>query len=205
MKTKLESLEKYQALQAEYKEKLRNAEKIQLEQSEITENYIAEIESDINELRDYFRSLAKRFYPTAVAGLSVNNNEGDNLLRYNIDAKIESDNSDGINNVKIFCYDMTLLFKGQNHNIDFIFHDSRLFDGIDERQKTELFKIVYEEFANSRKQYIATVNQNQLNEIKDYMEPELFQKIINDNTVLTLTDDDESEKLLGITVDINDD
>ena len=205
MKTKLESLEKYQALQAEYKEKLRNAEKIQLEQSEITENYIAEIESDINELRDYFRSLAKRFYPTAVAGLSVNNNEGDNLLRYNIDAKIESDNSDGINNVKIFCDDMTLLFKGQNHNIDFIFHDSRLFDGIDERQKTELFKIVYEEFANSRKQYIATVNQNQLNEIKDYMEPELFQKIINDNTVLTLTDDDESEKLLGITVDINDD
>ena len=47
---------------------------------------------------------------------------------------------------------MTLLFKGQNHNIDFLFHDSRLFDGIDERQKAELFKIVFEEFMNSKKQ-----------------------------------------------------
>ncbi|QNO13313.1 DUF2326 domain-containing protein [Alkalicella caledoniensis] len=205
LKTKLESLKKYQSLQLEYKEKLRDAEKIQLEQSEIAENFLAEIETEINVLRDYFRSLAKRFYPNAVAGLSVSNNDGENLQRYNIDAKIESDNSDGINNVKIFCYDMTLLFKGQNHNINFLFHDSRLFDGIDERQKAELFKIVYEEFVDSKKQYIATVNQNQLNEIKDYLEPELFQKIINDNTVLTLTDDHESEKLLGITIDINDD
>lgn len=204
LKTKLESLKKYKSLQLEYKEKLRDAEKIQLEQSELTENFLAEIESDINVLRDYFRSLAKRFYPNAVAGLSVSNNDGENLQRYNIDAKIESDNSDGINNVKIFCYDMTLLFKGQNHNIDFIFHDSRLFDGIDERQKAELFKIVYEEFTNSKKQYIATVNQNQLNEIKEYLEPELFKQIVDNNTVLTLTDDDESEKLLGITIDIND-
>ena len=204
LKTKLESLKKYKSLQLEYKEKLRDAEKIQLEQSEITENFLAEIEADINVLRDYFRSLAKRFYPNAVAGLSVSNNDGENLQRYNIDAKIESDNSDGINNVKIFCYDMTLLFKGQNHNIDFLFHDSRLFDGIDERQKAELFKIVYEEFTNSKKQYIATVNQNQLNEIKEYLEPELFKQIVDNNTVLTLTDDDESEKLLGITIDIND-
>jgi uncharacterized protein YydD (DUF2326 family) len=205
LKTKLESLKKYQSLQSEYKEKLRDAEKIQLEQSETAENFLAEIEAEINVLRDYFRGLAKRFYPNAVAGLSVSNNDGENLQRYNIDAKIESDNSDGINNVKIFCYDMTLLFKGQNHNIDFLFHDSRLFDGIDERQKAELFKIVFEEFWDSRKQYIATVNQNQLNEIKECMEPELFQKIVNDNIVLTLTDDHESEKLLGITIDINED
>jgi len=205
LKTKLETLRKYQSLQSEYKEKLRDAEKIQLEQSETTENFLTEIETEINVLRDYFRSLAKRFYPNAVAGLSVGNNDGENLQRYNIDAKIESDNSDGINNVKIFCYDMTLLFKGQNHNIDFLFHDSRLFDGIDERQKAELFKIVYEEFTNSSKQYIATVNQNQLNEIRGYLDPEHFQKIVVDNTVLTLTDDHESEKLLGITVDINDD
>lgn len=205
LKTKLETLKKYQSLQSEYKEKLRDAEKIQLEQSETTENFLAEIETEINVLRDYFRSLAKRFYPNAVAGLSVTNNDGENLQRYNIDAKIESDNSDGINNVKIFCYDMTLLFKGQNHNIDFLFHDSRLFDGIDERQKAELFKIVYEEFSNSSKQYIATVNQNQLNEIRGYLDPEYFQKIVIDNTVLILTDDHESEKLLGITVDIDDD
>lgn len=204
LKTTLENLKKYEALQSEYKEKLRQAEKTQLEQTEATENFLTEIKTEINELRNYFRSLAKRFYPSAAAGLTIVNNEGENLQRYDIDAKIESDNSDGINNVKIFCYDMTLLFKGQNHNIDFLFHDSRLFDGIDERQKAELFRILYEEFQDSNKQYIATVNQNQLAEIKSYLGDELFDKIVTDNTVLTLTDDDESEKLLGIKVDISD-
>lgn len=204
LKTKLENLKKYESLQVEYREKLRQAEKTQLEQTEATENFLTEIKADINELRNYFRSLAKRFYPNAAAGLTISNNEGENQQRYNIDAKIESDNSDGINNVKIFCYDMTLLFKGQNHNIDFLFHDSRLFDGIDERQKAELFRIVYEEFKDSNKQYIATVNQNQLAEIKTHLGEDLFEEIVAANTVLTLTDNDESEKLLGITVDISD-
>lgn len=204
LKTKLESLKKYQSLQTEYKEKLRQAEKIQLEQTEATEKFLTEIKTDINELRNYFRCLAKRFYPSAAAGLTISNNEGENQQRYNIEAKIESDNSDGINNVKIFCYDMTLLFKGQNHNIDFLFHDSRLFDGIDERQKAELFRILFQEFKDTNKQYIATVNQNQLAEIKSHLGEDLFAEIVTSNTVLTLTDDDESEKLLGITVDISD-
>lgn len=203
-KSRLESLERYQTLQSEYKEKLRDAEKTQIQQSETTEAFLKEIESEIVELRDYFRGLAKRFYPNSVAGLTIENNDGENQQRYIIDAKIESDNSDGINNVKIFCYDMTLLFKGQNHNINFIFHDSRLFDGTDERQKTELFKILSEEFQSVDKQYIATVNQNQLNEIRSCMSPEQFDQIVNRNIILELTDDNDSDKLLGITVDIND-
>ncbi len=125
-------------------------------------------------------------------------------MQFDIDAKIESDTSDGINNVKIFCYDLTLLFKGHNHNINFIFHDSRLFDGIDERQKTDIFRTVYEEFFNTNKQYIATVNQNQLDEIKRLLTDEKFKKIIIDNTILTLTDESDSQKLLGIKVDIDD-
>ncbi len=203
-KSKLESLEKYQKLQTEYKEKLREAEKVQIQQAETTEVYLKEIETEIIVLRDYFRALAKRFYPNSVAGLTIENNDGENQQRYIIDAKIESDNSDGINNVKIFCYDMTLLFKGQNHNINFVFHDSRLFDGIDERQKTELFRILSELFNTTNKQYIATVNQNQLNEIKSCMSFEEFNHIINKNIVLELTDEKDSDKLLGITVDIDD-
>lgn len=203
-KTKLESLEKYQTLQSEYKDKLRDAEKNQIQQSEVTEAFLKEIEPEIVELRDYFRGLAKRFYPNSVAGLTIENNDGENQQRFNIDAKIESDNSDGINNVKIFCYDMTLLFKGQNHNIDFIFHDSRLLDGIDERQKTEMFRILSEEFQSVTKQYIATVNQNQINEIKSCMSADEFERIVSNNIVLELTDESDSDKLLGITVDISD-
>lgn len=202
LKAERDSLKKYQALQAEYKTKERQAEKTLLELNEVTENYLKEIESDTIELRDYYRSLSKIFYPNSVAGLTVENNDGDNQLRFNIDARIESDASDGINNVKIFCYDLTILFKGRNHKINFVFHDSRLFDGTDERQKTDMFKTVYQKFAAVDKQYIATVNQNQLDEIKKYTTDEEYKNIITQNTVLTLTDESDSEKLLGIKVDL---
>ncbi len=146
--------------------------------------------------------MAKRFYPNNASGITVYNNEGENQQRYTIEAKIESDNSDGINNVKIFCYDMTMLFKGYGHNIKFSFHDSRLFDGIDEKHKAEIFKVVSELFSNADYQYIATVNQNQLNEIKSILTEQEYKEIIEKNTILTLTDEDDSEKLLGIKVDV---
>ena len=202
LKVQRDNLKKFQELQAGYKEKQRQLERRQLEFTELTERYLKDIESDLRELRDYFRGLSKRFYPYSVAGLSIENNDGDNQLRFNIEAKIESDTSDGINNVKVFCYDLTILFKGHNHNMNFIFHDSRLFDGVDERQKAEMFRIVSEKFNCTNKQYIATVNQNQLNEIKNQMKEEEYKEIIEKNIVLTLTDEDSSSKLLGITVDI---
>jgi uncharacterized protein YydD (DUF2326 family) len=202
LKARRDSLKKYQELQSEYKTKERQIEKNLLELTELTENYLKEIEPDTVELRNYFRSLAKIFYPNSVAGLTIDNNDGNNQLRYTIDAKIESDASDGINNVKIFCYDLTMLFKGYNHKINFIFHDSRLFDGTDERQKTDMFKTVYQKFAGVDKQYIATVNQNQLDEIRKHVTDEEYKNIITQNTVLTLTDESHSEKLLGIKIDL---
>jgi uncharacterized protein YydD (DUF2326 family) len=202
LKTERDNLKNYQLLQSKYKGKERQAEKDLIELSEITENYLKEVEPDTSELRDTFRSLAKVFYPDSVAGLTIESNDGDNQLRYNIEANIESDASDGINNVKIFCYDLTILFKGHNHKMNFIFHDSRLFDGTDERQKTDIFRTVYQHFSTGNNQYIATVNQNQLNEIKHQMSPEEFETIIKSNTILTLTDDFDSEKLLGIKVDL---
>ncbi len=202
LKAERENLKRYEMLQTEYKLKEKEIEKNRSEFLEITEIYLNEIKSNIEELRDYFRHLAKIFYPDSISGLTIENNDGDNQLSYKINATIESDASDGINNVKIFCYDLTLLFKGFNHRIDFIFHDSRLFDGIDERQKVEIFKIVSHLFSGVKKQYIATVNQNQLEEIKKHLTEKEFKDIIEQNTVLTLTDESDSAKLLGIKVNI---
>lgn len=202
LKAQRDSLKKYQELQSEYKTKERHLEKDLIELTEVTEQYLKEIGSDTAVLQGYFRNLAKKFYPDAVAGLTIECNDGENQLQFNIDAKIESDASDGINNVKIFCYDLTILFKGHKHNIDFLFHDSRLFDGTDERQKTEMFKTVYEKFTQANKQYVATVNQNQLNELKNHIADDELKEIITRNTVLTLTDESDAEKLLGIKVDL---
>ena len=133
LKSNRDSLKKYHDLQIEYRERLRNIEKEQIEQSGITDKYLIDTYSEVNELRNYFRDIAKRFYPNNVVGLTIENNDGSNKQRFNIEAKIESDNSDGINNVKIFCYDLTLLFKGKNHKINFIWNHYEfflLFNGI---------------------------------------------------------------------------
>jgi uncharacterized protein YydD (DUF2326 family) len=104
--------------------------------------------------------------------------------------------------VKLFCYDLSILFEGYNHHINCIFHDSRLFDGVDERQKALMFRLINERFTSSNTQYIATVNQNQIKEIKSQLSPVEFDAIITDHTILTLTDENDEEKLLGIPVDI---
>jgi uncharacterized protein YydD (DUF2326 family) len=91
---------------------------------------------------------------------------------------------------------------GKNHNIKFVFHDSRLFDSIDERQLAVMFKILYDIFTASEKQYIATVNQNQLNNIQKILSPEEYEEIITKNTIITLTDESDEAKLLGIKIDI---
>ncbi len=197
-----ENIKKYQLLQAECSSKEREIKKEFMESAETTDKYLEDIGDDIVILRNFFRSLAKTFYPDSVAGITIDPNNGTNQLRFDIDAKIESDASDGINHVKIFCYDLTILFEGYKHKIDFVFHDSRLFSDIDERQIADMFKVINDKFSNSKKQYIATVNQNQLDEIRKHMNQSEFDEMITKHKVLTLTDKSDEYKLLGIKVDI---
>lgn len=204
LKIQHESLDNYASLQKMLDKELLNLESNRIAVIEEATEYLESINKEIAELTLYFRELAKHFYPDATSGLSIDINAGKNKTLYNIEAKIESDSSDGINNVKIFCYDIMLLVKGYNHNVNFIFHDSRLYDGVDERQKKDMFEIIKEQFIDEviDKQYIATLNQNQLEEIRKHLPIEDYIKIFEDNIVLTLTDEDDTKKLLGIKVDI---
>ncbi|GHU98065.1 hypothetical protein FACS189483_05570 [Spirochaetia bacterium] len=195
-------LSRFQAMQTEYKTRERQTKIEFIELSKITEDYLSEIEDGTRIIRNLFRDLAKQFYPNNASGITINVHEGENQLAFTIDPKIDSDASDGINNVKLFCYDLTILFEGQNHHVKFVFHDSRLFDSIDERQLAIMFQVLQNLFTTSEKQYIATINQNQLNNLQKTLLPVDYEKIITKNTVLTLTDDSDAEKLLGIRVDI---
>jgi uncharacterized protein YydD (DUF2326 family) len=202
LKTEREKLIQFQELQKDLMDQSRQLKKELIESEQETVQYLVRMENETSKLRDFFKELANRFYPRNVAGLSIINNDGDNRLRYTIDASIESDSSDGINDVKTFCYDLTLLLKGHNHSIGFLFHDSRLFSDIDERQKAEMFTIASERFSDSSYQYIATVNQNQLEEVRKVLGDSVYNTIITPNVVLTLTDESPEAKLLGISVEI---
>lgn len=204
LKSKKENLEQYEELLESYSEESRKISKSQLEESEKTAIYLKDASEIIARTNDFFRFLVKRFYPKAAAGITIHNNEGENQIRFDIDAKIEFDKSDGIGNVKTFCYDLTLLLKGFGHNVDFIFHDSRLLEGIDPRQKYELILILKELIKGSGKQYILTANYNQLEEIKPLFESvEDYNHFIKENTILELKDSNATDKLLGIKVDMD--
>ena len=203
LRTRLDNLKAYEKMRGEYSRHQRDLKERFIEENRHTDDYLQNIEVLLDENRAFFRTLSKRFYPDSPSGITVELNEGENKKRFNIDAKIESDSSGGINNVKIFCYDLTLLFKRHNHRIKFLFHDSRLFNGVDERQITEMIKVVGDLFIDSDNQYIVTMNQNQLEEIRRHLPAEQVDSLIEKNTVLTLTDGSPAEKLLGMNVDLS--
>ena len=187
-----------------YSSESRRIKGLQIEESDKAAIYLKDATEVISRTNDFFRLLVKRFYPDAPAGITVHNNEGENQIRFNIDARIEFDKSDGISNVKTFCYDLTLLLKGYGHKINFIFHDSRLLDGIDPRQKYELLQIIKEYIVDSGKQYIMSVNYNQLEEVRPLFESEeAYNLFVQENTILELKDSNQSEKLLGFQVDMD--
>lgn len=204
LKNKKENIEQYEKLFNSFSEESRKIDINQIKESEKTADYLKDAAKVISQTNDFFRMLVKRFYPKAAAGITISNNEGNNQIRYDINAKIEFDQSGGIGNVKTFCYDITLLLRAYGHKINFLFHDSRLLEGIDPRQKYDLIMILKDYVEKSGKQYIITANYNQLEEVKPIFKSEKeYNDFINENTVLKLKDSSQAEKLLGIHVDMN--
>lgn len=203
LKAKEESIQRYDELISKYQKSKIKTEKDLIDLTEKTQVYLDDTKEIIKTTNNFFRELAKRFYPTATTGITIKNNDGDNQKRYDINAKIDFDGSDGIGNIKIFCYDLTILLKGFAHRINCIFHDSRLLSDTDPRQIAELFKILNEFIQVSGKQYILSLNQNQLDEVKRYLTDDEYQTIIQKNICLELKDELPEDKLLGIQVDLD--
>jgi uncharacterized protein YydD (DUF2326 family) len=164
--------------------------------------YLVEHGSEIEARLSPFRTLAKRFYPRAPAGITLRNNEGDNQIRFDLDVRIQNDASDGINEVRLFCFDMTLLL-AKSHKVQFVVHDSRLYSDIDPRQRAVLFKTAHEVTKGAGLQYIATLNQDQIEGMADQFSEDELATIINNNVRVRLKDDSPESKLLGIQVDLH--
>lgn len=169
-----------------------------------TSKYLKENKELLENIMATFRYFSKAFYKNKASGLDIKINDGLNQLRFDINAKITGDSSDGISEVCIFCFDMTLL-KLKNHNVNFIFHDSRLFSNMDPRQRLSLLKVVEKEVINEKIQYITSINEDMISTLKDITSGEEFQhyvQLIEQNTILTLTDESNEDKLLGMTIDL---
>jgi uncharacterized protein YydD (DUF2326 family) len=133
----------------------------------------------------------------------VHNNDGVNQTRYDIEPRIENDAADGINEGKIFCYDMLLLTLQQRHQMGFVFHDNRLFADMDRFQRYSLFRLADSLSASRGFQYIATANEDVLDSVVDIAGDD-FARLFEDSVVLQLDDSPGGTgKLLGTQIDMH--
>ena len=203
LKIKLDSIEKYRQLKQEYKSKSEELKReFSLENSKTTE-YLEKTRPLIENNILIFKALAEEFYEHKRAGIEVRINEGINKNRFEIKAKIDDDKGDGVNDVKLFCFDWTLLLAKHNHKMKFIFHDSRLLSEIDSRQQATLFKVAHNKTNNHSLQYLISANQNTLDSLKLEMGEEEYERIITNHIILELTDESAESKLLGIEIELD--
>lgn len=79
---------------------------------------------------------------------------------YQFKIEIPRTGAAGIENMKVFCYDLTLtqLWSTKLHHLGLLLHDSPMFDGVDERQKAAAWMRAKAESERLGFQYICMVN-----------------------------------------------
>ncbi len=195
-------IQDYLQLLSQYTEE---AQKVRAEMAQATvetNQYIRSTRSHLDLLMEKFREYSKELYGVVPAGLTVKNNDQENQCRYDIEAHIQNDAADGINQGKIFCYDFLLLILRQRHTMDFLFHDNRLYADMDKYQRYSLFRLADRVSREMNLQYIATVNEDVIDSVRDIAGDDL-KRLFVDPVVLELTDaPNGSGKLLGIQIDM---
>lgn len=202
LQNELNRIHEYQKILKAYRDTKLDIKAALIEQDKATDAYLEEESKYLDELRTKFWNYAKRFYPKKKSGLVIKNNSGENMLRYSLEARIEDDSSDGVNEVRMFCFDW-LLLNCMKSKMRFIAHDSRMFANMDPRQRETLFRIVYEACQTAEFQYICSINEDALDSFEAMMQTDEYQNIIKNNIVLELNDDAPESKLLGIQIDID--
>lgn len=119
----------------------------------------------------------------------------DNGYKFNVD--IKRADSDGISNMKVFCYDLTLveLWKKHHDKSMLIFHDSKIFGDVDERQIAKSLKLAQMKTEELGFQYICSINSDQVPRSEF---DEDFSQIFDSSIVLKLTDKGNEGNLLGV-------
>ncbi|MFF2956756.1 ABC-three component system protein [Kitasatospora sp. NPDC057965] len=134
------------------------AKRIELQQA--VETDLDERSQQRREATELFSRFAQALYGTRDAYLAIQ--AGPESLT--ITPRIDSDNSRGIGNMVIFCFDLTIAVLAHRHGRgpDFLIHDSHLYDGVDDRQIKAALELAAEVTQEEDLQYIVTLNTDDL-------------------------------------------
>ena len=108
---------------------------------------------------------------------------------------IEKSGSEGVEKMKIFCFDLTLMQLQQeaDRGIDFLIHDTLMFDSVDSRQRALAFERAHGITSSMNAQYICTINSDMIPSA-DFSDGFDFKNYVR----LTLSDATPEDSLLGI-------
>jgi uncharacterized protein YydD (DUF2326 family) len=117
---------------------------------------------------------------------------------YRFKVDIKKSGSDGVGNMKIFCYDLMLAEYWatiMKHEIP-LFHDSKIFADVDPRQIAKAIELAKSKSENLGFQYICSMNSSYIP--YEYLSDN-FKDTLENYTIVKYHDKDDSGTLLGIT------
>ena len=114
---------------------------------------------------------------------------------YKYGVNIERSGSEGVDKMKIFCFDLAVLQLQiqTKRGIDFIIHDTLMYDSVDTRQRALAFELAHEVTSAFGGQYICTINSDMV-PTGDFSEGFDFNQYVR----LTLSDAKPLGSLLGM-------
>lgn len=118
---------------------------------------------------------------------------GDSGYKYQVD--IERSGSEGIEKMKIFCFDLAILQLRMQagKGVDFLVHDTLMYDSVDTRQRALAFERAHDVATALGGQYICTINSDMVPR-GDFREGFDFDQ----HVCLTLSDASPAGSLLGM-------
>ena len=196
------NLEKYEIILSDFKKEKTNLEVDEALVKKESVIYLEKKSDYFEKIENSFRSLVKRFYDNKGGSFKFNEANSAKYL-YNIFVHIPKEGSQGVGEVKIFCYDL-LLFLLNKELLGFLAHDGYLFSEMDKRQKATIFKVIIDIIKDNKLQYFVNIGDSSLNEILsdniDILSDD-EKEIIKDSIILELTDKNPSDWLFGVSFD----
>jgi uncharacterized protein YydD (DUF2326 family) len=158
-------LEKYENILSDFKKDKSDLDVKNAIVKQESISYLEKNHDEHNEIQQIFRDLVKRFYDNKGGSLNIEEAPTAKYL-FNINSQIPKEGSQGVGEVKIFCYDV-LLYLLNKDILNFLAHDGCIFSEMDPRQKTTIFKVILELIKDDDFQYFLNIGENTLNEILD--------------------------------------
>ena len=175
---------------------------VELKQTMAQENETAAAYRDqrpLTRYSDLYASLASQIYPGIVAGLVLENNIGENQLRFDFKVEMAGSDSAGINAARIVAFDWLIFMHGQNHTMGFLWHDSCLFSDNDSAPRARWMSYALHAIRGTGKQYIVSLTHENFQSLQEHMREADFEAL-KDAQILDLGNAHDSQKLLGTTI-----